>query len=301
MGALQTVEADYDINQRDQHKGSGTFGEVRPCTNRTTLQRQAIKSIEKLDWAHRSKVLEEVRLLKLVKGKHENIVNFIELYDEWSYFHLIFEYCSRGSLEAKLSSGDAKLRSGPGGASAVRQLLSALAFLREVCIVHRDIKPENLVYVDDDTLRLVDFGVAVEFPEGSEPLKDVTGSPAFFAPEQCVSRGNKGYGFPVDVWAAGCTVYMTLFAGVHPFLSEQGAMKRAAQLKGEFDVGWTTSSAATSLLEWLLLPHPKDRITPEQALRHPWLASFGLGPGDFTQERPKKLVPNSHGNWVCIE
>ena len=59
-------------------------------------------------------------------------------------------------------------------------------------------------------LKLSDFGFAT-FLRADETSKEDVGTPAYMAPEQhLLKKGSKGYGHPVDVWAAGCTLHMHL-------------------------------------------------------------------------------------------
>merc|ERR550525_942597 len=97
-------------------------------------------------------------------------------------------------------------------------ILSAIAFLHRKGICHRDVKPDNFM-VAKGTLKLADFGLATFVPPG-KLLKDKCGTPAFMAPEiHSLPKRSPGYGFPVDVWAAGVTMYMILHQGQHPFNS----------------------------------------------------------------------------------
>lgn len=298
--ALQAVESQYHIQYRlnglDQPKGAGAFGQVRPCTHRETLQLRAIKTIEKKDWNHRTKILEEVRLLRLVRGANKHIVEFMETFEEWHVIHLIFEYCPRGSVEDRFADGTFSQRGGYAVASTTHHLFDALDYLNSVNIIHRDVKPANLLFAEDETMRLADFGCARELQEG-ELVRNIEGSPAFFAPEICMLPKGKGCSFPADMWAAGVTLYMMLHSGTHPF-DNNGSLSSMRLKAGDYSLGWFTNSAAAGLLRWCLMPYPPDRLRAGQALRHPWLSSFGLGPGDLQGEAPRRKIPDSHGNWV---
>ena len=46
-----------------------------------------------------------------------------------------------------------------------KQLLEALVFLEQNCVVHRDLKLDNLLYSTDDNLIVSDFGKAVLLDE----------------------------------------------------------------------------------------------------------------------------------------
>lgn len=301
MGAYHAVEADYDIQYlrhgAERAVGSGSYGEVRPCTHTATHKLRAVKTIEKTSWSTRGHVLNEIAILRAVAGKHPNIIEFVEFFEEWGVMNLIFEFCPKGNLEEAFKS-----RSAPSSESSAApllwQVLKALAFLRAQDIVHRDVKPANLLFADETTLKLADFGTAVVF-EG-EALRVPEGTPAFYAPEVLQLPRGKGYSFPVDAWAAGVTFYMMLFKGVHPFDAD-GVVHKPRLCSGEFDVGWLTSSTASDLLEWLLMPSPEQRISVAEALQHPWLAYHRYGEGGFSKEKPgKRLVLDSHKNWLAM-
>lgn len=294
------VESKYDIQYKrfghEQAAGSGASAEVRPCTDMETHTLRAVKTIDKKDWATRSHVLEEVEMLQAVSGKHPHIIMFFEYYEEWSTMNLIFEYCPFGTLENAIVKGS--LVPGEAGAATLAyQLLDALAFLREQGILHRDVKPANILLADKYTQKLADFGVACYC---SEPQSSYEGTPAFFPPELLQLPRGEGYSFPMDAWAAGVTLYMILFRGEHPFL-DRGVVSKDLLRQGEFEVGWFTSTLVTDLLQWLLMPHPKQRIMPKQALRHQWFAQHHLGAGDFAKEKLRKLVLDSHGNWMTLD
>lgn len=314
MGAVQAaagvMEQEYDIQYkrhgRDQPRGAGAFAEVRPCTHMGTHTLRAVKTIEKSDWygTARGHVMEEIAMLRAVSGRHKYIIKFIEYYEEWSTMNLIFEYCTGGALQEAI---DSKIfPSGEGACARVMyQLIDAVAFLREEGILHRDVKPANVLLAVPDIrahdlaeadVKLADFGVACR-SDSVELITEVEGTPAFFSPEIVQLPRGKGYSFPTDIWATGVTMYMTLFEGEHPF-KERGAINKHMMRSGEFDVGWRTSSKATDLLEWLLLPHPDQRIKPDEAMGHPWFASYRLGRGGFAKDKPAKLILDGHGNWL---
>mmetsp|Transcript_61654 Transcript_61654/g.115283 ORF Transcript_61654/g.115283 Transcript_61654/m.115283 type:complete len:318 (-) Transcript_61654:27-980(-) len=299
------VEWKYDISYvkrgEDDCVGSGAFGQVRPCVERLTLADRCVKTIPKADWWTRPAVMQEIEILEMVSGKHPNIVEYFEYFEEMTVIHLILEYCAKGNLNQMILSR--KFREGGERLSAkiVYQIAGALALLREVEVVHRDVKPSNLVFAEDDLVKLTDFGCAcLATTSEAEDLKEIKGTPCFFSPEIHQLPRGRGYSFPADMWAFGICSYMMLCKGAHPFMTEKGSLRTREHHSGIFDVDWFTSWAARDALQWMLMPHPGQRILPQELMEHKWCYSYNLGGGTFSKSIRQKHVLDSHGNWVSI-
>ncbi len=83
-------------------------------------------------------------------------------------------------------------------------------------VVHGDIKPSNILLGPNDTVRLLDFGIAKTL----RPDRDFTfhnfGSPGYCSPERL---GRSQVDPQADLWAVGVTLYEML-AGVPPYQAE---------------------------------------------------------------------------------
>eukprot|EP00971_Amphidinium_carterae_P204638 4061038-Amphidinium_carterae.1 len=106
------------------------------------------------------------------------------------------------------------------------------------------------------------------------------------APEQhALPRGSSGYGLPVDMWAAGVSMYMLMFGGRHPFLTSDGKLNDDPLKKGSLDFrenqgNWfgfgaqstlRFSERARSLCQSMVNPKTEKRLTAAAALKVPWL------------------------------
>ncbi len=91
-----------------------------------------------------------------------------------------------------------------------RQTLEGLARLHAAGVVHRDIKPFNLLLSDEDTVKIIDFGLSRLRGEApaQRPGGMKIGSPFYAAPEQERDPENVGPG--ADCYAVGVTLYRML-------------------------------------------------------------------------------------------
>jgi len=95
------------------------------------------------------------------------------------------------------------------------QLFRALALLHAHGILHRDIKPSNVLRLRDDSIKLADFGLALDTsdPERLTATDAVIGTIDYLAPEQALGREIDAR---ADLYAAGIVLF-ELLTGVLPF------------------------------------------------------------------------------------
>jgi hypothetical protein len=86
--------------------------------------------------------------------------------------------------------------------------------------VHRDLKPGNVLFAEDGTPKIVDFGLAKQLNADDAQTRtgDILGTPNYMAPEQ--ARGRSAAAGPAaDVYALGAILY-ELLTGRPPFQGE---------------------------------------------------------------------------------
>jgi eukaryotic-like serine/threonine-protein kinase len=101
----------------------------------------------------------------------------------------------------------------------VRTLAEALQMAHGRGIIHRDLKPANVMFREDDTPVVMDFGLARR--EGDPVLTQigaVMGTLAYMSPEQ--TRDTQGVRASSDVYTLGVILYETL-TGRRPFVGKQ--------------------------------------------------------------------------------
>ena len=97
---------------------------------------------------------------------HPNIVKMYEYFRDDQRLYIIMELLSGGELFTKLQkAGRFTERQ---ARVYLKQILLAINYMHCKGIAHRDIKPENfLIDTSDHTLKLVDFGLSIEAPDGA--------------------------------------------------------------------------------------------------------------------------------------
>lgn len=89
----------------------------------------------------------------------------------------------------------------------IEQVLSALAHSHREGIVHRDIKPANIILLENDTVKIADFGIAKMEESEYTQTGMVMGTPQYISPEQRLGRHVDGR---TDLYSVGAVMFELL-------------------------------------------------------------------------------------------
>ncbi|KAG0380146.1 Serine/threonine-protein kinase [Mortierella sp. AD032] len=216
--------------------GRGSFATVYKGHHRVTKEPVAIKSVlrSKMTKKLLENLASEINILKGIR--HDHIVALVDCRETETHIHLVMEYCSQGDLSQYIKrkgDGPPSLPSPPGGGlhevvvrHFLKQLASALEFLRSKNLIHRDLKPQNLLLHPSTNakdgsgyglpiLKIADFGFARSLPHLSL-AETLCGSPLYMAPE--ILRYEK-YDAKADLWSVGTVLY-EMCTGKPPFRAQ---------------------------------------------------------------------------------
>lgn len=293
----------------------------------------AIKSVElaRLNKKLKENLYGEIKILKTLR--HPHIVALHDCVETPSHINLVMEYCELGDLSLFIKKRD-KLVTYPATHDMARkypnppnsglnevvvrhflkQLASALEFLRKSNFVHRDVKPQNLLLLPSldyrkahmasqpimsashdslvpvagvsslPMLKLADFGFARVLPSTSL-AETLCGSPLYMAPE--ILRYER-YDAKADLWSVGTVLY-EMVTGRPPFRASNH-VELLRKIENADDVikfprETVVSADMKALIRALLKRSPIGRLTFESFFDHPVVK--GPIPGLVEDDVPK--------------
>lgn len=290
------TQDDYEIVRKI---GRGKYSEVFEGINVTTNEKCVIKVLKPVK---KKKIKREIKILENLNGG-PNIVRLLDIVrDPMSRTPaLISEYVNNHdfkTLYPKFTDYDVRYY--------IYELLKALAFCHSKGIMHRDVKPHN-VMIDHDKriLRLIDWGLAEFYHAGTDYNVRVA-SRYFKGPELLVDF--QEYDYSLDMWSLGCMFASVIFRK-EPFFhghDNHDQLAKIAKVLGtdalhaylnKYDItldddtaaavskkcaprsweSFTTpenkryiSPEALDFLDKLLRYDHQERLTPVEAMQHPY-------------------------------
>ncbi|CAI5720521.1 unnamed protein product [Peronospora destructor] len=342
LGTYSFVVAGTNFQIDDKYQfikviGRGAYGVVISAENIETNEKVAVKKISKAfeDLVDAKRILREIKLLQ--HFDHENVITIVDLLPPPSLAQFDDVYIIADLMETDLHRIIYSRQ--PLTEDHVQyflyQILRALKYIHSANVLHRDLKPSNLLLNSNCDLKVCDFGLSrgVTPEEDNMELTEYVVTRWYRAPEIMLS--SREYTKAIDIWSTGCIFAellgrTPLFPGddyihqlqiicdkigtpseedLHFVVSERA--KRFMQNQpvrpgmSFAKLFPTAAPEAIDLLQRMLLFDPAKRISVEEALEHPYLASlhnlgdepvadsvfsFDFEKEDLTESRLKELI-----------
>ena len=146
---------------------------------------------------------------------HPNIVEMYDVGEDQGKYFIVMEYLEGKTLKSLLKK---RVRlTMPEVIDIMLQLTSGLACAHESYIIHRDIKPQNIIILEDGSVKITDFGIAMALNSNElTQTNSVMGSVHYLPPEQANGEGST---IKSDIYSLGILMY-ELITGTIPFKGE---------------------------------------------------------------------------------
>lgn len=198
----------------------------------------------------------EARATAAVNDPH--VVQVFSSGTDHGQFYLVMELVDQGSLDDRMAE------QGRVGEAAVLdtgiQVARGLRAAYEKGLIHRDVKPGNILFADEETAKIGDFGLAVAAEQNAEAQNEIWGTPYYVAPERL---NNEPEDFRSDMYSLGATLYHAL-AGRPPFEGETNSATALRELKSQpLSLGVAAPGLrreTVRAIDRMIVPAPENRF-----------------------------------------
>ena len=168
--------------------------------------------------------------------------------------YIAMEYIDGGDLEQRLKQSISIRET----VQMLRDLAECLQYVHENGIIHRDIKPANILFRDDGTLVLTDFGIAKQLNENVKLTHDgmTIGSPGYMSPEQAQART---IDHRADLYSVG-VIFSEMLLGKNAFEGNSFIETSMNHIQMDIPILGISISRYQILLDKLLAKKPEHRF-----------------------------------------
>lgn len=209
-GGHDPIPRNYEIVRKLAH---GEIATVYLARQRNSQQQIVLKVLHQVADSSTGRILDRfLREYELIaRLDHPNVVRIHDFGVADDHAYIAMEYCGGGSLKRRIGAGMDRYEA----YRLMRDIAGALGVLHAAGILHRDLKPTNVLFRDDGSLALIDFGLAKQVALQAEVTGAgaIFGTPYYMSPEQ-------GHGEAVDVrgdiYSLG-VIFYEMLTGSKPF------------------------------------------------------------------------------------
>ncbi len=190
----------------------------------------------------------------LGKIRHKHVVRIYERAFASDFAYIAMEYFPGSHLGERI-------RAGVDPEKAVRytlEIAQGLGAAHTLGMVHRDMKPPNILFRDDDTLAIVDFGIATTLGSGASitAVDELVGTPSYISPEQI---GGSDADHRSDLYSVGI-IFFEMLAGRRPYVGRTMRALLDAHVNTPIPKLPGNVSRFQPLIDGLLAKDPDDRF-----------------------------------------
>ena len=259
-GEKVRVERAFNNFVLEETLGIGGMGTVYKARDTLLDRLVALKLLrkdlgEEIDY--RTRLQQEARVA--ASANHPNVIQVFSSGIDHGQFYLVMELVDHGSLDDLIEQR--KRLPETQVLEAGIQVAKGLRAAHAKGLIHRDVKPANILFADEHTAKIGDFGLAGVAAETAETRGEIWGTPYYVAPERL---DNKPEDFRSDIYSLGATLFHAV-AGRAPIEGETNSATTLRELKNKpLDVRAVVpevSSATARIFHRMLAPDPAKRFS----------------------------------------
>ena len=249
--------------------GIGSYAEVKLGIHKITKKKYAIKIYDKNlidDEEKKNSIKNEIFILKQLNN--ENIMKLYDVINTKKHLYLFLEYINGISLLEYIQKSENKRIEEKICKKIFYQIVKAISYCQNKNICHRDIKLENILIINDNNIKLIDFGFAIKCNRND--FQEFFCGTLYYMPPEIVNK-QKYIPFYSDIWSLGVLLYAMLY-GKFPFKSkkEEELFELINKAKLVFPTNVNISDEAKNLLMKIIVIKPSKRLSLENILNDPW-------------------------------
>ena len=212
LQAEQILQNRYQLKQKLGHNASRQTWLAQDLNAQERVVVKLLTFSDQVEWDNLRLFEREAQVLKQLN--HPRIPKYRDYFcidDQMLWFGLVQEYIPGLSLKELLTQGETFTEQ---QARAIAQnILNILVYLHGLSppVLHRDIKPSNLIWGEDSSIYLVDFGAVQDRAAAEGATFTVVGTYGYAPLEQLGGRATPAS----DLYALGATL-IHLLTGVAP-------------------------------------------------------------------------------------
>ncbi|XP_060078506.1 serine/threonine-protein kinase 3-like [Ylistrum balloti] len=255
---------DESVIQYERSLGKGAYGSVFLIRNELNGERYALKRID--FQGNEEECVQARREAEILsKLSHENVLKYIESFEDEDTLNIVTEFCEGGDLEDYLRQRKGKQLAEQHIILWIQQVMSGLQYIHEKKILHRDLKTKNLFLTENLNIKVGDLGIAKVLEGEKAKAMTFVGTLTYMSPEQFQ---HQPYNHKADIWSFGCCAYEMVAlrrAFNKPSLFHNVQDIQNGKLPA-FPSGYTES--LKDLVFSMLKTNPKHRPSATKLLQH---------------------------------
>lgn len=251
------VRTEFDHFTLRKQIGEGGMSRVFLALDRTLNREVALKILNSdlsKDSERITQFEREARITAAIS--HPNVVKVFSVGNDQGHFFIAMEFVPFGSLDEMIGK-HGRVAEGK-VLEMAEQLTHGLKAAFDAGLIHRDIKPGNILFSQDGTAKVVDFGLALVIDQEDEN-KEIWATPYYVPPEKLHKKPED---FRGDIYSLGASLFHAL-AGQPPYSADTASLDELKLIKDR-PVSLElfaphVSSETCALIDRMMARKPNDR------------------------------------------